>query len=101
MDRVMHGIPVLDPAPSAPEWEDVGITLRRLVAPLMNRCPDDEITPADVEEYRNKNVYTNTKMKLDLRTEYGGFLHQGALCLTDNQIEALRKETDEFISHLR
>ena len=80
-----------------PATEDIGTTLRRLVAPKLGIEPD-ELTPADIQHYRAEHIYPT--MKLDTRSEYGGFLHQGERCLTDREIEELRTETDEFFASL-
>jgi hypothetical protein len=81
----------------ATELEDLDMTLRKRVAPLLGLRPE-EITPADVQRFRAEHIYP--KMILDTRSEHGGFIHQGERCFTEREIQNLREETDEFFASL-
>jgi hypothetical protein len=86
-----------DPGQDSDELEDIDLTLRRALAPLMGLKPE-EITPADVQKFRDGHIYPN--MRLDLRNEHGGFIRQNERCLTEREISILREETDEFFASL-
>jgi hypothetical protein len=81
----------------ATEHVDLDLILRKLVAPLLGLKPE-EITPADVQKYRAEHIYP--KIKLDMRSEHGGFIIQGERCFTEREIHILREETDEFFAGL-
>jgi hypothetical protein len=82
----------------ADEFEDISVTLRRLLAPALGLKPE-EITPADVQSFRSEHIYPN--MKLDRRNERGGFVHHlKEHLLTEREIKNLRDKTDEFFASL-
>jgi hypothetical protein len=79
------------------EGEDINLILRRLVAPYLGLKPE-EITPADIQQFRTEHIYPT--MKLDIRNEHGGFIHQNEHCFTEREIQTLREETDKFFASL-
>ena len=81
-----------------PDLFDREISLEEAVAQILGLSPG-KVTPADIQRYREEHIYPNADW--DLRTQYGGMVTHCKRCLTQRDVEKLRKDTEEFMSRFR